>query len=289
MASGPALALALLLAGSPKVPIRFADLDEPERAAAFARVALAGPVSERLLSASAGFLGAPYANDPLGEGPGNPPDEDPRLRWDAVDCTTFVETVLAIARAGAPEEVGQVLDDLRYDGPPSYENRNHFFDAQWIPANVRKGHLRDVTARVAGDRARSLTKTVTRTDWQRRRVAGRIVLPEGRLPLGSFKVTYLPLGQLLAVADRIPAGTVFTVVREDRPLTPLLVTHVGFVVPGPKGPMVRHANNRPHGRVVDEELARFVGRASRLGPWRVLGLQLLEALPAAPGGDPKRP
>ena len=39
------------------------------------------------------FLGVPYQESPLGEGV--LPDADPVIRFDAFDCVTFVETVLA--------------------------------------------------------------------------------------------------------------------------------------------------------------------------------------------------
>ena len=39
------------------------------------------------------YIGVRYATDPLGEM--KSPDADPLIRFDAFDCTTFVETVLA--------------------------------------------------------------------------------------------------------------------------------------------------------------------------------------------------
>ena len=48
--------------------------------------------------ASRAFLGLPYLNDAAGEGQGI--DTDPPSRYDAFDCLTFVEEVLALTLAG---------------------------------------------------------------------------------------------------------------------------------------------------------------------------------------------
>ncbi len=243
-----------------------------ERAAAVE--ALPG-LRARVVSASEAFLGVPYRLDPLGEGPGRPPDEDPRLRFDAVDCQTFVETVIALVNAKRFEDVEAVLDDVRYDGPAEYARRSHFFEAQWLPVNQRKGYLRDATLDLGGACVRRHTKVVTLSQWRARTVAQKISLPDDRAPVGSFEVRYVPLDQVLARAKAIPSGTAFAVVREDKPRTPVMVSHLGFIVHGERGPVARHASDALKA-VVDEDLARFVERNRKMRAWKVLGLQLFE-------------
>ena len=53
------------------------------------------PLAERIDRVSESMLGHPYVNDPLGEGRGV--DRDPPVRYDAYDCLTFVEEVLALS------------------------------------------------------------------------------------------------------------------------------------------------------------------------------------------------
>ena len=55
------------------------------------------PLSERLDLVSAKFLGTAYVASPLGEGTGK--DPDPLVRYDAVDCLTFVEEAIALSLA----------------------------------------------------------------------------------------------------------------------------------------------------------------------------------------------
>ena len=71
------------------------------------------------------YLGTQYIRDPLGEQ--KLPDTDPLVRFDAFDCTTFVETVLA---DGDVEK----LNKIRYkDGEVDFLNRNHFIEYNPIP------------------------------------------------------------------------------------------------------------------------------------------------------------
>lgn len=106
----------------------------------------AGPA--RAAWASGLLRGAAYARSPLGEGA--PPDGDPRFRLDSFDCTTLVETLIALGNATSVAEARLLLDDVRYDGPPLLAHRNHLVEAQWLPVNSRKGWVENVTGALNG-------------------------------------------------------------------------------------------------------------------------------------------
>ncbi len=269
---------------------RFADVPPAEAQAIAAELARApGDFTARLIDASARFLGTPYRLDPLGEGPGAP-DPDPLLRFDAVDCMTFVETAIALAQEGPPEALEARLTAIRYaEARPAFENRHHFFTAQWVRAQKERGVLRDITAALASaagrpDLAVRHVKEISRAQWQQRTSGRRFALSESRAPVGSHQLSYVPIGRALDLAAHIPAGTLFALVREDRPLSPFLVTHVGFVIQQGGKTWLRHAARDIYGQVVDEEIGHYVRRAVRYRKWRVLGLQFFElrAPPSAP-------
>lgn len=243
------------------------------------QIAALPELRDRILSASERFLGTPYQFDPLGEGPGHKPDEDPRLRWDRVDCQTYVETVMAISRAKSPASLLGVMDDIRYDGAPSYEQRNHFFEAHWLAANTRKGYVRDLAPQIAGKDVVHATKVVTKAQWKARTLGEKIKLPDERAPIGQFSFTYLPLGKLLQHAKDIPSGTIFAVVREDRAKLPTMVSHLGLVVQKADGTWLRQAGSAPYMQVIDEQVAHMVERNLTSTKWPVLGLMLLEVQP----------
>ena len=98
------------------------------------------------------FLGAPYQTGTL-EMPGR---EKLVVNLHAFDCTTFVETVLALARCAAagnfsPLPFRKNLKQLRYrrgniDG---YASRLHYF-TDWLADNQKKKKLKDVSRDLGG-------------------------------------------------------------------------------------------------------------------------------------------
>jgi Protein of unknown function (DUF1460) len=232
--------------------------------------------AERAIWASERLVGARYVLSPLGEGEG--PDPDPRFRLDAFDCVTFVETAIALGNSTSTAEAARLLDDIRYDGPPDYAHRDHYVEAQWLPANLRKGWLAEATRAVAGPLAERAEKRLTRSGWKAAEKAGRVLpdLPPERRPMGTFAFDLVPLARVPEIAPRIPPGTVLLVVREDRPWRPYRVTHMGVVVAGPRGErLLRHASDAPGAlRVRDERLDHFLARNARYGAWPVSGVSL---------------
>src|SRR5258708_24150216 len=147
------------------------------------------PFPQRIDELSKLFLGTPYGDLPLGDGSGS----EPWARWrtDKVDCQTYVETVLAMANARNLKEAKSVLDDIRYGKPqPTFENRNHFTEAQWLPANTGKGYLKDEVPIIDG-RAPTETLTLSKAEWTKVKVLQRLVNAD--VPQGKVTVRYLPL------------------------------------------------------------------------------------------------
>jgi len=230
----------------------------------------------RAVFASGVLRGAPSLPSPLGEGV--PPDADPRFRLDAFDCVTLVETAIALGNARSTAQAEALLDDIRYQGTPDFTHRNHYLEAQWLPANVAKGWIEEATFAVAGDLALAGEVRHALPRWQAAARAGRLIpgLDPAALPVGAFPLPFVPLDHVAEVADRIPDGTVLLVVRADRPRRPYRVTHLGVVVVGPGGRrLVRHASDVPGVmRVRDEPLFRFAARLARQRAWPVVGVSL---------------
>jgi hypothetical protein len=238
--------------------------------------------ASRAVAATAPLLGARYVLSALGEGA--PPDRDPRFRLDAFDCVTFVETAIALGASRDLDEAAWVLDDVRYDGPPAFDRRNHYVIPQWIPANTAHGWIEDVADAVAGADAVDAVEAFEEADWTRLGRAGATIpgLSREAWPRGTFSARMVPAGRVLAHADRIPDGTVAWVVRAPSPSHPTRVTHAGLVVVGPRGDRrVRHATaSVGTTRVIEEPLDRFLRRQERAHPaWPVSGLLLQRIRP----------
>ena len=108
------------------------------------------------------FVGTPYAPYTL-EAPG---EEDLVIELEELDCVTFVENVLALARfvQTVPDELlvartgdlqrplfAWTLEDIRYRGGElrGYPSRLHYF-SEWIGDNDAMGLVRDVSEALGG-------------------------------------------------------------------------------------------------------------------------------------------
>jgi hypothetical protein len=270
--------LALLLSA---LPPGWSSLDDQQRADA--ELALKQqPLPGRLAAASERFLGTPYAVSPLGEGEGH--DQDPLVRFDAVDCLTMVEESLALSLAPDDSQLVPVLSRIRYAGEPSWSSRNHVMEAQWLPQNLAKGLVRDVTRTYGGEQTRRVFKTLSAKTWRQKSARGLALAPAVQ-PKGLFALDIIPARQALAALADAPAGLIVVVVRADKPSLVTRVSHVGVLVQGPQGPTLRHAS-RSFKKVIDEPLAHYLSRNLDFAAWTIEGLALFEPLEAAPdAGD----
>ena len=235
------------------------------------------PIAQRLKNVSDHFVGAPYAHSPLGEGSGE--DSDPRIRFDRFDCTTFVETVIALAHTKTQKDALLELDAIRYKkGEVSFLTRRHFPQAEWIPELVAKGVLEDVTKKIAGRDAFDAPKKLTPETWQKRKNKKGLQLPNERIPNGTFHLDYWPLDFARAKQSQIPAGTILNIVRIDYKSVPVRVTHQGLVIEKKGKLYFRHAADRMYHSVTDEPLDRFFYRMQQYKKWPVVGVNMLKVL-----------
>ena len=103
-----------------------------------------GTGSEDVLRNALTFLGRPYVAHTLEEGN----EERLVMNLDEVDCTTYVEYVLALTLAeGDTLRAKDYLRRIRYRGGviEGYTSRLHYI-TEWIADGARKGFFEDITA-----------------------------------------------------------------------------------------------------------------------------------------------
>ena len=103
--------------------------------------------SERLLFFAKSFIGTPYKGGTLDTGE----NETLIVCTDSLDCTTYVETVLALYLSSFKDNPGyddfsELLRYIRYRGGviDGYAFRLHYF-SDWASYIEKKGILREVT------------------------------------------------------------------------------------------------------------------------------------------------
>jgi hypothetical protein len=224
------------------------------------------------------FVGAKYVNSPLGEGEGK--DPDPRFRTDAFDCLTFVETAMALTLS--PDAPQATLDKIRYERDTvSYGERNHVMEAQWLPRNIAKGYLKDVTKQYGGDAVVHVTKVLGDEQWNAKEGKG-LGLEKEHQARGEFGIDLIPTSVAAEKLKAAPDGTVVVVVRADRPRLVTRISHVGFLLHKKNGVFMRHAS-RTFGKIVDEDVTQYLGRNLSYAKWTVEGFSLYEVNEPAAG------
>ena len=191
------------------------------------------------------FVGIRYQNSPLGEVVA--PDADPLMRFDAFDCTTFVETVLADGDV-------KKLNKIRYkNGKVDFINRNHFIETDWlknnsdIVDNVSRNFGKTDVRTVVIDK-KSWFKTVHNIDTD--------FMPE------TVKLEYLPyknLGDLELNKTYVVLFVADNPKIRDKIGTDIAIVHMGLLLPNG---ILRHASSE-QGNVVDVDFGKYVARRQR--------------------------
>ncbi|NVK51120.1 MAG: DUF1460 domain-containing protein [Cyclobacteriaceae bacterium] len=109
-------------------------------------------INELVVEIGKHFQGTPYVEKTL-EIPG---PEQLVIDLQGVDCTTYLETVVTLARMAAEEKhdfetFEKELENLRYRNGKNegYASRLHYF-SDWIAVNQDKGILKDITKEIGG-------------------------------------------------------------------------------------------------------------------------------------------
>lgn len=259
----------------------------PTEVASDVRAVANQSIGVRIDVATKPFLGLPYTNEAAGEGIS--PDFDPPARYDTFDCMTFVEEALGMVLAGDPVDAPTIRNALRYGtqgvadaekAAPTYVDRNHFMESQWIPRAVANGLLVDITDRVG--RARNVEKDVTPDiwkNWKRRRL---FALPDLSLPVGIWRLRYLDLAQAVEAVPQIPPGAIVLTLRAVRGHSPIITTHISIVVPGTTEPLMRHATRMGKQNVRDDRLSWYMAHLRDYVNWPALGVSVFYPVEQGP-------
>lgn len=196
--------------------------------------------SSRIDVLSRHFLGHSYKQDPLIGSADTP--EVFTASLDGFDCITYIETILALARASNVDDFTEWLRKIRYEqGRIQWERRNHYMTL-WIRNNVREGIVRPVSMPTVPILSMErVLNVVPGLDPQRTRVK---CVPKAAVPR---RERYLQSGDLIFFAST----------RKN-----LDVFHAGIIVRDGKRVRMRHAS-RSQGFVVEQELSEFL-KANRM-------------------------
>jgi cell wall-associated NlpC family hydrolase len=189
---------------------------------------------ERIDFYSRRFLGQPYKINPLIGSAGTP--EVFTAALDGFDCVTYVETVLALARASSVDEFIDELRHLRYEnGRVDWRRRNHYMTG-WIRNGARHGAVR---------RVRFPTHVVSKE---------RVLNVVPGLPAKRVRFVCTPKSVVKQARASLKTGDLIFFASTRRRLD---VFHCGILVRDGPDLRMRHASRSRKG-VVEQDLGEFL-------------------------------
>lgn len=188
------------------------------------------PLNEVIVTTAKFFLSVPYVAATLEKEP-----EQLVVNLRELDCTTLVETVLALSRSVKEDSLSFEtfagnLRRIRYrEGKiEDYASRNHYF-TDWIAENERQGFVKDITRQIGGkpfspdvsfmsahpDKYRQLAKNASLVS----------VIGAREQEINRRSYFYIPKEEISRVADKIQDGDIVCFTTS---IPGLDVSHVGY-------------------------------------------------------------
>lgn len=187
---------------------------------------------ETITGIARGFLGKPYAASVLENYTG---DERLIVNTDSVDCTTFVEYVMAAYLSGGICAVTDTafirnVERIRYRGGKleGYASRLHYF-SDWINDNTEKGILTEVTDLFETAPAPGPVNFMSTHPEAYRQLRENPALIDSlraiERQLSEMPAVFIPKELLDAQTDKIREGDIIAIVTTVNGLD---ISHVGF-------------------------------------------------------------
>lgn len=191
--------------------------------------------SSRIEALSRQFLGRPYKPDPLIGSADTP--EVFTASLDGFDCVTYIETVLALARASNVSDFIDGLRRIRYEqGRIQWKRRNHYI-TRWIQNNAGEGIVRPISAPAVP----MLTKE-------------RLLNVVPGLDQQLMRMKWVPKRAVPRLEPHMHTGDLIFFVSTRKNLD---VFHAGIIVRDGRKTLMRHAS-RSQGGAVEQELRQFL-------------------------------
>jgi cell wall-associated NlpC family hydrolase len=192
-------------------------------------------IASRIDTLSRYFLGHPYKPDPLIGSADSA--EVFTASFDGFDCVTYIETVVALARASNVDDFTEWLRKIRYErGRIQWERRNHYMKL-WIRNNLREGIVSPIS--------KPAVPTVIRE---------RVLNVIPGLAAYRTRMKCVPKAAVPRLEKYLQSGDLIFFASTRKHLD---VFHAGIIVRDGKKVLMRHAS-RSQGFVVEQNLREFL-------------------------------
>lgn len=190
------------------------------------------PIGDLVLKIGMDFLNTPYVGKTLDKAK----EERLVVNLHQLDCTTFAENCLALARTVKtdkinPEAFCSELESIRYRGGKldGYTSRLHYF-CEWISDNESRNHVQSMTAKMGG-RVLPITLNFMSTHPQEypqliHNVTATAQIKAIEEKVSAQKYYYIPVAQFESIENLIKDGDIVTLTTS---IPGIDVSHVGIL------------------------------------------------------------
>jgi hypothetical protein len=228
------------------------------------------PIGQRIVAVGRALEGVPYAEFTLEI---DDRIECPSVNFHGLDCWTFFETALAVARLlGASKATIDWTDLLaeiewtRYRGgvcTGGYLERIHYLD-EWFFDNAARGTVVDLTPGLPGARRLRGRRSTEMTDlWRSYRYLRenpdlRPGMRRTEEEVEKLPVWYVPKASVAAIEPRLEDGDILGIVTHKQGV---VCSHVGLAVRDAEGALrLLHASQDRRAVVLDSRLSDYLQR-----------------------------
>lgn len=235
------------------------------------------PIGARVAKVGSAMVGIPYKNFTLEI---DDRIEAPSVNFDGLDCWTFFETSLAMARMLKLEEKDQnaanllkliELDRYRNGRCEGYLSRLHFLE-DWMYDNKKRGLVVDVTGSLGGvkmpyRRIQEMTVSWKSYRYLRNNPSLRAGMATVEARVSSLPVYHVPKSKVSSIESKIQSGDIICITCADKGS---YTSHVGLAYRDSSGILrLMHATpTKSKGRqvVIDDRLSVYLaGKSSQIG------------------------
>ena len=224
------------------------------------------------------FIGTPYKAGTLEGSP-----EALTVNLEEMDCTTFVETVVALALTVENHRCSWIdflnmLESIRYRNgyADGYASRLHYI-SDWVITNAHRGYIKDVTDRIPQSDVQIKTLDFMSRNRSKYPALSDSTTFEGikNMEVGyrSHRFPYIKSARLSSkpIINALKGGDIVALTTKTNGLD---VSHIGILVIEKDGPHLLHASSKEGKVVIDKlPLAEYMRNAHQLTGIRVLRLQ----------------
>ncbi|MDE7147577.1 MAG: DUF1460 domain-containing protein [Duncaniella sp.] len=224
------------------------------------------------------FIGTPYKAGTLEGSP-----ETLTVNLEEMDCTTFMETVVALALTVENHRCSWIdfldmLETIRYRNgyADGYASRLHYI-SDWVITNTHRGYIKDVTDRIPQSDVQIKTLDFMSRNRSKYPALSDSATFEGikNMEVGyrSHRFPYIKSARLSSkpIINALKGGDIVALTTKTNGLD---VSHVGILVIEKDGPHLLHASSKEGKVVIDKlPLTEYMRKAHQLTGIRVLRLQ----------------